>query len=150
MGLNLSISKRFIQSIINRNPVVSPPVTPVSVVSISEKSMEEEPAVSSASSSAVTKDYSDFKYPNSSVVDERNEELFLNSTDDPELITNWYKALIKNFNMNIRNFLQTKTNGNVLNKLSAENKKREINVDIAKQSNSREVEIRVRVKDFNK
>lgn len=149
MGLNFSVSKRFFQSIVNRNPIVSPTIAPVAIVSVSDQTLEEEPAVGSASSAAVTKDYGDFKYPNSNVVAENNEELFLKSTDDPELITNWYKALIKNFSMNIRNFLQTKTNGNVLNRLSAENKRREIDVDIAKQSNSREVEIRIRVKDLS-
>src|SRR3990172_11371851 len=58
-----------------------------------------------------------FQYPNSVQVRSENNSTTYESSDDPNLITNWYKDKIKSLNMNAKSFVTTKTNGNILNKL---------------------------------
>ena len=86
----------------------------------------------------------DFKYPNS-VILENSNELVLESDDNPDTITNWYKEKIKNSGMNSKAFVQTKTNDNVLNKLAGASGTREVNVEIIKKSG--EIKTTIRIKD---
>jgi hypothetical protein len=77
------------------------------------------------------------QYPNSVRIDNN----VFTSTDDPDIITNWYKEKIQNMNMNVRNFVSTKTNGNVLNKLEGADGQSEIKIEITKPSDSSTVKI---------
>lgn len=87
--------------------------------------------------------FSDLKYPNSESTVSNIDSAFYESTDDPDTITNWYKGKIRSFGMNTKSFVQTKTNGNVLNKLAAANGNREINIEITKKNGEPKVKIKV-------
>lgn len=86
----------------------------------------------------------DLKYPNSVVLESSNE-LILESEDDPETITNWYKGKIQEMGLRTKSFVQTRANDAILNKLSGANSDKEINVEISKNGNSK-VKIKVNVK----
>ena len=86
---------------------------------------------------------SDFQYPGSVVVSKTDNTLNLESSDDPKKITDWYKDKIKSMNMNVTTFVQTSTNGKVLNKLVGADGTTEVRVEIAKRNNSQRVNISV-------
>ena len=87
----------------------------------------------------------EFRYANSSTKSSNSTSLTLESTDDSDTITNWYKEKIKSAGMNTKSFVTTKTNGNVLNKLVGANGKTQIRVEISKSAGSDTVEITVTV-----
>lgn len=78
---------------------------------------------------------SDFDYPNSKETLNDGVTLKLESSDNPENITNWYKEKIRSLGMNAKSFVTTKTNDNVLNKLAGSGSSKEIKVEISKKSN---------------
>lgn len=82
-----------------------------------------------------------FKYPNSIIISQNASETIYESTDDPKKITDWYKDKIKSMNMNVTSFVQTNTNGNILNKLVGSNGNEEVRIEITKQNNSQIVKI---------
>lgn len=82
-----------------------------------------------------------FQYPNSRQTETRENALTFESTDSPQFITDWYKEKIKAEGLNTTSFIQTNTNGNVLNKLAGANGSREIQVEITKKSDSPKVTI---------
>jgi len=67
-------------------------------------------------------------YPNST----RQDANRWKSGDDPGVITNWYKNKIEALGMNTKSFVQTNTNGQVLNKLVAANDNIKVSVEISK------------------
>lgn len=81
----------------------------------------------------------EFVYPNSKDNGSGNYE----SADDPDAITNWYKEKIKSMGMNVKTFVTTKTNGNVLNKLSGANSEINISVEIEKKENENITKIKI-------
>lgn len=83
----------------------------------------------------------DFKYPNSATISQNGSETVYESTDDPKKITDWYKDKIKSIGMKATSFVQTSTNGNVLNKLVGANQNQEVRIEITKQSNNALVKI---------
>ena len=85
----------------------------------------------------------DFQYPNSNVVSINGNTTIFESTDDPKKITNWYKDKIKSMGMNATSFVQTNTNGNILNKLVGANGNRKVEIEITKQNNQPTVKISV-------
>lgn len=56
------------------------------------------------------------------------------SSADPGVITNWYKSKIEALGTSAKSFVQTNTNGNVLNKLVAANGSSKVSVEISKGS----------------
>ena len=84
---------------------------------------------------------SDFQYPSSTVVSISVNTATFESTDDPKKITDWYKDKIKSIGMKTTSFVQTSTNGNVLNKLVGANGNKEVRVEISKQNNNAVVKI---------
>lgn len=86
-----------------------------------------------------------YKYPNSSVKEENETKLFLESGDDSNVITNWYKDKLKNQNMNVNSFVATNTNGNVLNKLVSANGEARVSIEISKKNNQASVEIIINI-----
>ncbi|OGH19319.1 MAG: hypothetical protein A3D74_01540 [Candidatus Levybacteria bacterium RIFCSPHIGHO2_02_FULL_37_13] len=83
----------------------------------------------------------DFKYPNSTTISQSGSETAYESSDDPKKITDWYKKKIKSIGMKATSFVQTSTNGNVLNKLVGASQNQEVRVEISKQNNSSLVKI---------
>lgn len=98
-------------------------------------------------SSAPANNLEEFNYPNSTQTSLSEDSVTLKSRDDSGVITNWYKNKIKNLGMNTTSFINTSTNGNILNKLVGSDGKREIVVEITKKNNNEEVEIELNAID---
>ncbi len=88
----------------------------------------------------------DYRYPNSTVISSLNNSLLLTSSDDADKITNWYKEKINSQGMNVKTFVTTKTNDNVLNKLVGADPDMEVRVEITKDSGSSSVNISISLK----
>lgn len=82
-------------------------------------------------------------YPNSKIVSQPGSETVLESSDNPDTITTWYQDKIKSDGFNIKNFVKTKVNGKVENKLAGADGDREINIEITKEVNSQIVVIKI-------
>ena len=96
-----------------------------------------------ATKTPVSTNLSNFHYPNSQVVSSGENSLILNSIDNADTITDWYKEKIKGEGMSVTSFVTTKTNDNVLNKLVGADGEREIRVEITKEAGSSTVKISV-------
>lgn len=86
-----------------------------------------------------TSGYQQFLYPNAAPAN--SDQTTFISFDDSSIITNWYKEKIKSLGMNTTSFIQTNTNGFIINKLVAKNDQKEVSVEISKKSNQKEVSI---------
>jgi len=91
----------------------------------------------------------DFRYPGAEVVFLGSNSLSLKSTEAAEIITTWYKGKLTDLNLNIRNFIQTNTNGNVRNYLTGTDEKRKIRVEIEKEKSALAVKILVTISESN-
>ncbi len=87
----------------------------------------------------------DFYYPGSKKIKERKESLVLESKDNPEQITNWYKEKI-NERFSVKSFIVTNTNNAILNKLVGSNGREGLLIEITKNENEHIVQIIVRRK----
>lgn len=74
-----------------------------------------------------------FYYPHSIEVKNTNE-LVLQSSDNPQTITNWYKNVILSHNLKTTSFIQTNTNGQILNQLVGAGGNTQIKVEISKEA----------------
>ncbi|MCL5438804.1 MAG: hypothetical protein M1268_02345 [Patescibacteria group bacterium] len=88
-----------------------------------------------------SKQNEDLIYPGSVKIKNDNGNLELESLDDAQKITDWYKEKIKGMGMNAKSFVQTKANDKVLNKLVGSNGKKEVRVEISKENNQSTVKI---------
>lgn len=91
-------------------------------------------------------DITQFRYPESVIVSLTGTTLSLESWEDTDKITDWYKEKIKNQGMNVKAFVTTKTNDNVLNTLVGADGKKEIRVEIKKNSEEQTTHILLTVK----
>lgn len=69
-------------------------------------------------------------YPNSFSIGGNSYE----SNDNPQLITDWYKNIIKEKKMNTTSVVTTNTNDNIKNVLAADNGVEKLHVEIVKNS----------------
>ena len=90
-------------------------------------------------------DLSEYKYPNSQIVSSSSNSLFLESSDNSDSITDWYKQMLNSQGMNVKTFVMTKVNDQVLNKLVGADGNKEISVEISKESMSSSVKIFVTI-----
>jgi hypothetical protein len=95
----------------SQSPSPSPTVSPAVML----KSASPKPSALGESTSSKVMVW---KYPNSSITSSSDSSLTLESSDDPTTITSWYKDKIQSGGMNIKTFVSTNSNGNILNKLS--------------------------------
>lgn len=65
------------------------------------------------------------------------------SGDSPQVITDWYKSQITAAGLNTKSFVQTNTNGNVLNKLTAASLEMKVTVEISKSSSDAQTAISI-------
>ena len=86
------------------------------------------------------------QYPGSTVAASTSTTLILNSSEDPDKITDWYKEKIKAGGYNVKSFVTTKTNGEVLNKLAGANGGGEVNITVSQASVGSNIEISVNLK----
>lgn len=126
------------------SPTLTPSSTPTIIISptvtVYKKNSIPTPKQDTTNSG---QDINSYKYPSSSVKEESGNRLFLESTDDPQAITNWYKEKITSLGMNANSFVQTNTNGNILNKLAATKSGFKINVKISKKTNDEKTKIEI-------
>ena len=86
---------------------------------------------------------SSFVYPGSIILNQSGNKMTLQSTDDPQAITVWYKEKIISLSMKAQSFVQTNTNGNILNKLVGASAGFKVKIQIEKNSSSNITEIKV-------
>ncbi|MBI3443339.1 hypothetical protein HY008_01585 [Candidatus Woesebacteria bacterium] len=91
----------------------------------------------------ISPNLSEYRYPNSTVESLSDNSMSLRSADDPKVITDWYKNKINAKGMNIKTFVQTSTNSNVVNKLVGAKAGLEIRVEITKKAGDSVTEISV-------
>lgn len=89
------------------------------------------------------KNIQSFIYPGSMILNQSGDKMTLQSSDESSDITNWYKEKITSLNMNAKSFVQTNTNGNVLNKLVGANAEFKVKIQIEKNSSSNVTAIEV-------
>lgn len=87
----------------------------------------------------------ELKYPNSTDISTDGNSKTYESQDNPDSITNWYKDQITAKNLNVKNFVTTKNNDNVLNKLEGTNGSYDIKVEISKGSGDSKTKIVVSI-----
>lgn len=93
-------------------------------------------SASPTSAPAVNQNIDTFIYPNSSIIDRGSNSFTIESNDNPEQITDWYKSKINEQDMNSTSVVQTNTNGNVLNKLAAKSSSLSLEVEISRSNSS--------------
>ena len=100
------------------------------------------------SSGVISPSLSDFLYPGAKILTISQTSASLESSEDPDKITDWYKDKIVGLGMNVKSFVNTKANDRVLNKLAGANATRQINVEISKDSGTSLVKISVSLENF--
>jgi len=95
--------------------------------------------------SAFNSNILDYKYPNSQIISTSSNTLSLESDDDSDVITDWYKDKINSLGMNVKTFVKTKANDKILNKLAGADGTKEISVEISKESMNLLVNISVTI-----
>ena len=75
---------------------------------------------------------SDFIYPDAVVKSQTQTTLILESSDDTDKITDWYKDKIEKLGANVKSFVVTRANDKILNKLAGAGNGFEINIEISK------------------
>ena len=90
----------------------------------------------------------EFGYPDASKVSGDSVSFILKSGDEAKVITDWYKSRINDAGMKTTSFVQTSTNGNVLNSLVGSGNGHEVRVEIKKSSDNSEVSISVSEKSL--
>jgi hypothetical protein len=77
-------------------------------------------------------DLESFRYPGSRTKSISSNLLLLETDDNADEVTEWYKEKILSLNMSVRSFVTTKTNDNILNKLVGARSGLEVEVEIKK------------------
>jgi len=87
----------------------------------------------------------DYKYPNSRIISSTSHSMSLESSDNSDSITNWYKDKINSLGMNVKTYVTTSTNDKVLNKLVGADGNKEIKIEISKENTDSLVSISVTI-----
>lgn len=90
-------------------------------------------------------DNSDFYYPGADVLSSKVDSLILQTADDADKVTSWYKEKINSLRFKAKSFSKTTTNGNVFNTLVAADSKKEVEIQIKRAAASSETKISVSV-----
>ncbi|MBI2031187.1 MAG: hypothetical protein HYT08_01095 [Candidatus Levybacteria bacterium] len=124
---------------------ISPTVTPKSALTPTPfpTSIPTFAPTAEPTSGSVDTTINNFVYPNSVKTSIGMNNVVMKSSDNPQVITDWYKERIKSLGMNVNSFVQTNTNGNVLNKLVSANSRFKISVNIVRKNNEGNTEIEV-------
>lgn len=84
-----------------------------------------------------------FTYPHAKILSANSNTLNLESNANTAVITDWYKQQIKNSGMNTTSFIQTNTNGEVLNQLVGAKAEEKIKVSISTTASSQITKIEI-------
>lgn len=161
LGIMLFIEKQYISplqktqgetlgvekspSITSKNPP-SPTMTPTST--LAPTIIESAPSLTSILTPTpppinIQNNTSSFIYPNSNQIGQDGNAITLESNDSANIITDWYKEKIKSIGMKATSFVQTSTNGNILNKLVGAKSNEKVEVEIKKKANESMVKIKI-------
>lgn len=88
-------------------------------------------------------DISQLIYPNSQKISLDQNSAVLESNDNVDTVTGWYKTKIKEMDMNATSFAVTRANDQILNKLVGADGKREVRIEISQEDSSAKVKINV-------
>ena len=128
------------EDIKNKKNLISAPTssptskpTPTIVGQTKDNSVFQSSPSPAGSSNTTIHSIGSFIYPNSTVVFQSDSKLTLQSTDSPSKITDWYKERITSLNTKAKSFVQTSSNGNILNKLASANSLLKVEVEISKK-----------------
>ena len=114
---------------ISQTPIPSPTEKPTPAV------IKENPTpIVTENQNSSQADINFYKYPNSQTEESGGNRLVLNSSDDPNKITEWYIEKLKSQNLSVNSFVKTNTNKNVLNKLISSNGATKISIAISKKN----------------
>ena len=86
--------------------------------------------------SSPTSSISDYFYPGSSIKSQSQSSAILESSDNPDKITEWYKDKINSKKMNAVSFVTTSANDSVINQLEAASEDASVSVEIKKEPGS--------------
>lgn len=86
----------------------------------------------------------EFSYPNAKVISSDKNSVILESTDSVNTITNWYKKQIQSQGLKTTSFIETNTNGEILNQLVGTNGTDKIQVSISKTAANQLARIELR------
>ena len=89
---------------------------------------------------------SDFIYPHAEIIATTKDTIKLESIDEPDEISMWYEDKMKSSNFNIKTFIKTSSNDDIVNKMVGNNENFQISIDIAKPSKSDLVGIEISLK----
>jgi len=91
-------------------------------------------------------DIGQFRYPEAKVINLTAQSISLESSDNTDNITDWYKDKIESLGVNVKTFVKATTNDKVLNKLAGANNNFEIKVEVSQDSAEAKVRITVTLK----
>lgn len=143
-------TREKVSSLSAENPISTPTSTPApspTVAAQTENKISPEPT--KESEKPQTTQFDNLKYPGATVTRFDGDTMFLESSDDPETVTNWYKQRLSSLKMNINNFVRTKANESVLNVLSAIDSKYEVKAEIRRENLKSRVRILVSINNFS-
>ena len=102
------------------SPTITPTPRPIAATPVLPK---ETPSISNSS----------WIYPNANIIERSGNTIKLQSGDSADAITEWYKTLIRQSGAQVKSFVQTKTNGVVLNKLVAAGNNKQTKIEISQK-----------------
>lgn len=89
----------------------------------------------------------EFLYPQATQVSTDSNSLVLQTSDSSQTVTDWYKQKIKDEGFTTTSFVQTNTNGDVLNRLVGSGNGTKIAVEISQNSEDSVATIRVTINE---
>ncbi len=78
-----------------------------------------------------------FQYPGSVLINSKNGIDVYETSDDPKVVTDWYKEKIRGDGYDVKNFVTTTVNGVVENKLNANDGDKEVSIKITNPVNGK-------------
>ena len=135
---------------IQKKNIMTPALTPASnsADAIPTSAPSQSPTLIPSTSTPVPsaqKNISAFVYPGSIILNQSEDKMTLQSTDDPQAITNWYKEKLISLNMKAKSFVTTNTNGNILNKLVGAGNGLKVKIQIEKDNTSSTTAINISI-----
>lgn len=116
-------------------PTSSPTLTPTPTATLTPTAPKKSSTDSQSSKSQEQGSINEYLYPNAKVINISSQRATLESTDSEDAVSNWYKEKINDKVMRATAFVQTSTNGNVVNKLAGAKENYKVAVEIKKVPN---------------
>jgi hypothetical protein len=129
-----SLPNQQLPPIIEITPTIIITSTPIPTVKKNPTLPTLSPIPTQSKTSPIDSNLDLWIYPGAAKTTSSNNHLSLESSDNPDKITNWYKDKINSQGMKTQAIAQSNANGNIKNQLSAANTNYEIQITIAKSA----------------